>query len=432
MRRHFTLSLLFAAALLLIACGGGGGGGATTSTGGGSSSGVTLGVVSSANASANQTTVVKPGTTAGAAYIWGDNTWGQIGDGTQNSPKPTPTAIGGSATWKAVAAGGSHTLAIKSDGTLWAWGLCVNGQLGLGVNGASCFRTVPTKVGTATDWQVIAAGDKHSLGIQGGTKVMAWGQNSSGQLGVAGGTGTTCPANTQDQTAPVQVRCFYANGTTTSPTITLPTTPTAVTWRTVAAGANHSLALRSDGLLYSWGSDSTGQLGQLSTLNAGLPTGVYQFAGFSYVIAVSAGAGHTLAIEQGGNIFSWGDNTNGQLGRLLVSPNTSSSIPDVVTGGPWIAIAAGGSHSLAIRQSDLTLWAWGRNNYGQLGDGSTTDAAAPVQVGGTTRFNKVSAGQDHSVAIDTNGNLWVWGRNDSGQLGTGTTSAPVLVPTLLP
>jgi alpha-tubulin suppressor-like RCC1 family protein len=232
----------------------------------------------------------------------------------------------------------------------------------------------------------------------------------------------------QDQSSPTLVRCFYASGTTSNPMVTL---PASFNWRSVAAGANHSMALLSDGTLYSWGDDSSGQLGQL-TANAGVPTGVFKFAGFSYVIAVSAGSRHSLAIEQGGDIYSWGDNTSGQLGRSLAAPSTTSSVPDIVAGGPWIAIAAGGSHSLAIRQSDLSLWAWGSNAYGQLGNNSTTDSAVPVQVGGSTRWNRVSAGLNHSAAIDTNGNLWVWGRNDSGQLGTGSTSVPALVPTLLP
>jgi alpha-tubulin suppressor-like RCC1 family protein len=432
MRRIFNHSLLFTAALVLVACGGGGGGGATTSTGG-SGSGVTVGVVSTANASANQTTVIKPGTAgAGAAYIWGDNTWGQIGDGTQNSPKPTPTAIGGSSTWKAVAAGGSHTLAIKADGTLWAWGLCVNGQLGLGVQGASCFRTVPTKVGVAADWTAVSAGDAHSLAIENG-KIMAWGQGTNGKLGVAGGTGTTCTANNnQDQTIPTQLRCFFPYGSATLPTTApLATAPSlgSASWRSIAAGGNHSMALLSTGVLYSWGSDSAGQLGQLTgTSNPGIPTGVNQPAGFTYVVAISAGSNHSLAIEQGGSIYSWGDNTSGQLGR---STGTTAGPAPIVEAGPWIAVAAGGSHSLGIKQ-DLSLWAWGSNAYGQLGNNTATDSAVPVQVGGTTRFNKVSAGLNHSVAIDTNGNLWVWGRNDSGQLGTGATSVPVLVPALLP
>jgi alpha-tubulin suppressor-like RCC1 family protein len=189
------------------------------------------------------------------------------------------------------------------------------------------------------------------------------------------------------------------------------------------------MALLSTGVLYSWGSDSSGQLGQLTgTLNPGIPTGVNQPAGFTYVVAMSAGSNHSLAIEQGGAIYSWGDNTWGQLGRLT---GTAAGPASIVEPGPWIAVAAGGSHSLGIKQ-DLSLWAWGSNAYGQLGNNSTTDSAVPVQVGGATRFNKVSAGQNHSVAIDTNGNLWVWGRNELGQLGTGATSVPVLVPTLLP
>lgn len=364
--------------------------------------------------------------------MWGENTWGQIGDGTLTSPQLLPLALGGTgATWKSVAIGGSHTLGIKSDGSLWAWGLNLNGQLGDGTNGIGRYRTAPVQIGTAKDWLAVAAGNFHSLAIQGtssSNKLMSWGQNSDTQLGLATTLLPTSPVaagDTADKNVPTQITKISDGGVLT----TLPVT--GKTWRAISVGDKHNLALRTDGLIYSWGDNSKGQLGQASPGNTALATNITQLgASPTNALAIAAGANHSLAILTDHTLWAWGDNTDGQLGDG--TGVTTSVGVQVGTDTNWFAVAGGGRHTLAIKL-DRTLWAWGANDYGQLGNGGTTNATTPTQIGTATNWVAVSAGKDHSLAIDAGGKLWIWGRNDQGQLGNGTAGgSPVKTPTLLP
>jgi hypothetical protein len=185
------------------------------------------------------------------------------------------------------------------------------------------------------------------------------------------------------------------------------------------------MALQSDNVLFSWGDDLDGQLGQLGSTTPLVPTAV-ALSG-QQVIAVSAGEAHVLAIAADNTLLTWGNNAAGQLGQGNL---TSLNLPTQLgTDANWFAVSAGGSHSLAIK-FDRTLWAWGANNDGQLGDGSTTGSLVPIQVGTNTTWVAVAAGRSHSLAIDIDGRLWVWGRNAEGQLGSAAGSA-VLTPRLL-
>jgi hypothetical protein len=151
---------------------------------------------------------------------------------------------------------------------------------------------------------------------------------------------------------------------------------------------------------------------------------------------MASGRYHALAILNDHTLFAWGANSAGQLGDRTVNDQVAAVQVPVNTAmantADWFTVAAGGAHTLAIKQ-DQTLWAWGSNSDGQLGDGTTTNAVdGPIPVGVGKRWLAVAAGRFHSMAIDTDGKLWVWGRNAEGQLGLGTAGAPVLVPTLLP
>jgi alpha-tubulin suppressor-like RCC1 family protein len=408
-------------ALLALLAGGlggcGGGGAASGSSGSGGSGGTTptpqgVGTVAAIAAGSNQSVALRPAVVAPAtptysALMSGDNTWGQLGSGAQNTPQTTMTALAltgtPAPTWRTVAAGGFHTLAIRSDGTLWAWGLNTNGQLGLG-SSAGPYRTVPTKVGVAVDWLAIAAGESHSLAL-GGTptvqSIFSWGQNTAGQLG---------SGNTLSRSTPTKL--------TATATFKAP-------WIALAANRSYSMALQSDNVLFSWGDDLDGQLGQLGSTTPLVPTAV-ALSG-QQVIAVSAGEAHVLAIAADNTLLTWGNNAAGQLGQGNL---TSLNLPTQLgTDANWFAVSAGGSHSLAIK-FDRTLWAWGANNDGQLGDGSTTGSLVPIQVGTNTTWVAVAAGRSHSLAIDIDGRLWVWGRNAEGQLGSAAGSA-VLTPRVL-
>jgi alpha-tubulin suppressor-like RCC1 family protein len=317
--------------------------------------------------------------TNGTLWAWGANGNGRLGDGT-TTQRTSPVQIGSDTNWQSVSAGGSHSLAIKTDGTLWAWGLNSSGQLGLG---DTTQRTSPVQIGSDTNWQSVSAGGSHSLAIKTDGTLWAWGLNSSGQLGLG---------DTTQRTSPVQVGL-------------------ATDWQSVSAGASHSLAIKTDGTLWAWGANGNGQLGLGDTTQRDSPVQVGLATDWQ---SVSAGDTHSLAIKTNGALWGWGRNNNGQLGLGDTTQRTSPV--QVGSDTNWQSVSAGGSHSLAIK-TDGTLWAWGLNSSGQLGLGDTTQRTSPVQVGSATDWQSVSAGGSHSLAIKTDGTLWAWGSNGSGRLG---------------
>jgi alpha-tubulin suppressor-like RCC1 family protein len=465
----------------------------------------------------------------GSLWAWGSNQYGQIGqDPADTSAHSTPVQIGGDTDWKVIAAGGSHSLAIKADGTLWAWGLSSAGQLGIGITDSSP-HMAPVQVGTDEDWAAISAGDIHSLAVKRNGSLWTWGGNSNGQLGygtttnqnmpklvsilsdgtditdivaVAAGATHSLAMNANggiygwggnlsgqlgDGTTSVSLDPFpvandaiswvgtepggqftaarRSNGTlwtwgdnssgqlgySTAPATTQ-TTPAQVgsgtNWTAQAAGWNHTVALKADGTIWAWGDNSSGQLGDNTAVSRPTPAqiGTTQPASATNDwTAVAAGDFHTLALKADGTLWAWGDNTSGQLGDgTTISRSVPVQIDDGI-GGHWIAIAAGGSHSMAL-QSDGTLWTWGDNSSGQLGDptvvgvgGSPAFSSAPRQIVNmsppTTGYNSnwiaIAAGLDHSLALQADGTLWAWGGNFSGQLGTGDTTDQT-APTKLP
>jgi len=217
----------------------------------------------------------------------------------------------------------------------------------------------------------------------------------------------------------------------------------------VVAGGSYSMALRSDGMVFSWGDNSCGQLGQIISTNVSVPTQLAPIGGGTLgALSITTGRYHSLAILTDHTLYAWGANDSGQLGNgtfnLVGSATCEPGSANYQAGGGnfsvaavqvgsdnhWFAVAAGGAHTLAIKQ-DRSLWAWGSNSDGQLGDGTTTNAYLPEQIGTATNWVSVAAGRSHSIAVDIDGKMWVWGRNAEGQLGNGT-AIPLLIPTLLP
>ena len=280
-----------------------------------------------------------------------------------------------------VSAGGGNTVAIKTDGTLWAWGNNGAGQLGDGTNEE---KNTPVQIGQDR-WASVSAGS-HTVAIKTDGSLWAWGWNMYGQLG----DGTN-----EDKNTPVQIGQDR--------------------WTSLSAGGGHTVAIKTDGTLWAWGNNWFRQLGDGTDGTAESKNTPVQI-GSGYV-SVSAGDYHTLAIKTDGTLWAWGDNDYGQLGD---GTNEGKNTP-VLIGTGWAYVSAGSDHIVAIK-TDGTLWAWGDNNYGQLGNGSSGigyygGKDTPVQIG-QDRWTSVSAGS-HTVAIKTNGSLWVWGRNNNGQLGLG-------------
>jgi alpha-tubulin suppressor-like RCC1 family protein len=338
--------------------------------------------------------VMPPATLAGGNYhsmgikensglwAWGDNYYAQFGDGTSDGSY-TPIQVGnGTSDWVGVSGSYTHTVAIRVDGSLWAWGTNQYGQLGNGTVTEN--SNVPTQVDGGGVWAAVSAHGNHSLAIRADGSLWAWGWNAVGQLG----DGTNA-----DRSRPVQV----GDG--------------ASDWFAVAAGATHTLAVRDDGSLWAWGMNSYGQLGLGDTTNRNAPQRVGDANDWA---TVATGTYHTLAIKKDGSIWAWGQNNYGQLG---LGNTTNQNAPQRVGEGvEWASVAAGATHTLAVRD-DGSLWAWGRNNYGQLGLGNMTNRSDPRRVGEGVDWTYVAAGAYHSLALKSDGSLWAWGYNSYGQIG---------------
>ena len=353
----------------------------------------------------------------GTIAAWGLNHSGQLGDGTAFD-RVVPTAtVDAANVWLTISAGDFHTLATRTDNSLWGWGFNQNGQLG---DKTYADKLVPTQIGTDKKWLVISAGKAHSVGVKNDGTLWAWGRNFDGQLGDITGV---------DKTSPVQVLMAPpAVGSTATATVT----PVAADkiWAAAAAGANFTVARKTDNTVYTWGANERGQLGNGTSAATPLGTNVPTLVADLKVLSISAGSLHVLAIRPDGSLFSWGANELGQLGN---GKTLDGLLPvQVGTETDWTMVSAGGYHSLAIKV-DGSLWSWGSNSDGQLGVGTTTDSPEPMQIGLSRDWIFVSAGKYHSFALRSDGSLWGWGRNLEGQQGNATmTLKPVLVPTLLP
>lgn len=384
----------------------------------------------------------------GTVAAWGINDVGQLGNG-QASIRVSPAMVTGIGQVRAVAAGQQFTLALRSDGTLWSWGANDFGQLG---DGTIRDKTRPVRVsgigGTVTS---IAAGHDHSLALTSDGRVWAWGDGSDGELGTG---------DTEKRTSAVPIAGL----------------PQA---KAIAAAGYHSLALANDGSVWAWGGNGYGQLGIGSTAVALTPVRVNAL---SNIVAISARALHNLALDTSGQVWSWGYGGFGALGH---GGYENSSVPSVVPGLPPIrGVYVGGDSSLALagdgslwvwgyqkhgllgvsqsaiyvllparateltgftsitmaqssyalaRDADGALRSWGQNDQGQLGLGDTSDHALPALVTGIPQVSQFAAGYSHSVAVASDGSVWSWGSNGRGELGdaaVASSSIPVNVPGL--
>lgn len=333
--------------------------------------------------------------------------------------------------------------------TIWAWGANFNGRLG---DGTTSSRSSPVSViGGFTDWcQVSSDGAAHVAAIRQNGTLWAWGSNLLGKLGdgtvndrcspvsVVGGFTDWCYVSA----GPIGTAAIRTNGTlwtwgagivigNGSSTLCSRSSPVSVAggfsdWQRVSAtGSNHALGLRGNGTLWGWGSNNGGRLGDGTTNDRCSPVSV--IGGFTDWCEMAAGAAHSAAIRTNGTLWTWGQNNDGQLGD---NSTISKSSPVSVVGGftDWCQVAAYRA-TVAIRTNG-TLWAWGCNN-GRLGDNTIVNKSSPVSVvGGFTDWCFASTSNSHTAAVRTNGTLWAWGTNDSGQLGDNTTvnkSSPVSI-----
>ena len=318
-------------------------------------------------------------------------------------------------------------MAVRSDRTLWAWGLNTSGQLGLG---DLVSRSTPTQI--AGLWKSASGGGTHALAIDSNNALYAWGTNDLGQLGLSDLISRSSPALVDSgawlsasaglgQSLAINGQGnLFGWGDGTAAGVVQNYSWTSVSFST---GDFTSYAgIRSDGGLWTWGDNQCGQLGLGDTVNRASPT----LLGYSWS-QVSSGAQGMAAIKSDGTLWSWGYNSFGQIGDNTVVDR--SAPVQVAGGGSWNSVARGNEHTLAIKTNG-TLWGWGFNNYGRLGDGTTVSRSSPVQIGNAS-WSSISAGNAHSGGIQGN-NLYMWGYNGFGQLGDSTNqprSSPVFIDT---
>jgi alpha-tubulin suppressor-like RCC1 family protein len=348
----------------------------------------------------------------GTVWAWGANSYGQLGNG-GGAQQTTPVQVkasGGAflSSITAVAAGDRFSLALKPDLTVLAWGYNSNGQLGDGTFGN---KNMAVNVSGLTDIRAIAAGWSHALALKADGTVWAWGRNDNGQIG----DGTTT-----SQKTPVQVKLSggaFLSGVTA-----------------VAAGGNHSVALKADGTVWAWGANAQGEIGDTTSGPSRLyPTQAQSSDGMplTTVTAVAAGGFHSVALKEDGTVWAWGRNVEGQLGDNSTGQKNTAVQVSLPGGAPLIgvtAITAGDEHTVALK-TDGTVWAWGSNVKGQIGDNTQVNRTAAKEVtalgGGTSA---VTGGDDFTIALKTDGTVRAWGLNDYGQIGNGTSGNNQLTP----
>jgi alpha-tubulin suppressor-like RCC1 family protein len=352
--------------------------------------------------------------------------YGYAGDGTGDrhplftQPQPVES------TWASVGPGILHVCATRTNGSLWCWG---DGGAVLAYGGPSG-KSRPVQVGTALDWaqgkKDLGSGYRYSCVLKVDGALYCWGANGNGQLGLG---------DRVERTVPTRV------GTST--------------WSSLAVGTLHACGIQTDGSLWCWGSNRFGQLG----LHPGTPSNLpercessqeYAACGTSLVrmgsasdwTKVTAGGGHTCALNAAGTLFCWGRNHAGQLGSGVTGPQSCEvSYPlcnpePVTVGGGFADVWAGTSHTCA-RKATGQLLCWGRNDVGQVGDGTVTNRLAPVELdGGSAGWLDVSVGDDFTCAVRAGAGgtrpLWCWGRSRDGAFGDGQGWKTAPVQTLLP
>jgi alpha-tubulin suppressor-like RCC1 family protein len=400
--------------------------------------------------------------TDGTLWCWGYNTNGQLGDGT-TADKTTPVQAGASTLGSAVAEvtlGGYHSCARKTDGTLWCWGWNYAWQLGNGDSASQSPAPVPVKrlhdyandgicgvnetrtsspadcpptscgdgkceagetlANCPTDCHLLigaATGTYHSCAIKTDGTLWCWGYNNFGQLG----DGTDGNTGVNMRSTPVQAGASTLGNAVAA---------VALGGDNTNSLSGHSCARKTDGTLWCWGGNAQGQLGDGTTANKSTPVQAGASTLGSNVAEVAVGLLHACARKIDGALWCWGFNGNGQLGDGTTANKSTPVQAGASTLGNAVAkVALGNGHSCALK-TDGTLWCWGANTFGQLGDGTTMQRTTPVQAGASTLGSNVAdfdlgespvlASNGYTCARKTDGTLWCWGGNTFGQLGDGT------------
>ena len=320
----------------------------------------------------------------GTLWTWGQNQAGQLGNGNTDNTS-APAQIGTATNWVSIASGNDFSLGVTADGKLWGWGNNVNGSLGDGTNVSSL---TPKQIGTATNWVYVNACLYHGFAIDADGRLWAAGY---GILGTPGGS----PAN-----------LFSLVNADND-------------WVTVSTGNYHTIAIKKDGTMWGWGRNAEGEAGTGSAdlSNVYNPTKIGTDNDWKII---AAGYDHTLAIKNNGSLWAWGQNLEAEVGDGT-TVNRIDGPEQIGAATNWAAVAAGYTHSLALT-TDGKLWAWGEDHIGELGDGNSgaIDVLTPELIANNSNWSSISAGEEFTLGNTSDGISWAWGRNVEGELGDGS------------
>ena len=331
----------------------------------------------------------------GRVWAWGDDLEGQLGDAAQGLIRTVPVGVRSLTAVTRVAGGGNSAYGVTRAGTVFAWGDDSTGEL---ADERFALRPVPGLVRSLPAVSYLAAGAFAAYAISRNGSAWSWGDNSFGQLGTGSGqVETTVPhviARLKDVVE-------------------------------IASGSADAYALLKNGTVWAWGDNSLGQLGngecdsttgsRSVCLGSDIPRKV---PGLTDVVAIAAGGDSGYALRRDGSVWAWGDDGFGELGNGVIRLDEDK--PARVKGlGDVVAIAAGSCSGYALF-NDGEVWAWGRGDFGQLGDGAMSERKLPVRVKGLTDVMQVVGGGDMAYALERDGELWAWGANAYGQLGDGS------------
>lgn len=329
--------------------------------------------------------------TDGTVWVWGTGQDGQLADGNTGIGVQalTPVQVGGLENVNTIADGNGFVYAVKADGTVWGWGYNALSQLG---DGTTTSRSHPVQAVGLTNVKSVDAGNFYGAAVKTDGTVWHWGASQALVSNLFG----TFPT-------PVQLQGI---GNVSA----------------IAAGGNHLIMLKSDKTVWGVGANDSGQLGDGTTINRQAPV---QVTGLTNVVRIAAGGEFSVALKDDGTVWAWGINRNGALGPGGGSIDfTAHPAPIKVTGLPTeiTEISAGNEFVLAVA-SNGSVWSWGNNGSGQLGQGPDFGAnSTPQQISNLSSVVAVAAGYEHGVALKNDGSVWTWGRNFEGELGDGSTT----------